>query len=74
MFLIIGTLYAATGKFLFMTFLSGNNCTELLDLIMWLNLIVPINVLQNRTLQILFGTFIRLNDDDDDIDDDMIRL
>ena len=57
-----------------MTFLSGSNCTECLDLIMWLNLIVPINVLQNRTLQILFGTFIRLNDDDDDIDDDMIRL
>ena len=57
-----------------MTFLSGNNCTEFLDLIMWLNLIVPKNVLQNRTLQILFGTFIRLDDDGDDIDDDMIRL
>lgn len=57
-----------------MTFLSGNNCTEFLDLITWLNLIVPINVLQNRTLQILFGTFIRLDDDGDDIDDDMIRL
>lgn len=57
-----------------MTFLSGNNCTEFLDLIMWLNLIVPINVLQNRTLQTLFGTFIRLDDDGDDIDDDMIRL
>lgn len=57
-----------------MTFLSGNNCTEFLDLIMWLNLVVPINVLQNRTLQILFGTFIRLDDDGDDIDDDMIRL
>ena len=57
-----------------MTFLSGNNCTEFLDLIMWLNLVVPINVLQKRTLQILFGTFIRLDDDGDDIDDDMIRL